>query len=55
MREARLGVDSQNVHGAVALYEGVGMTVHRRYDIFDIGTREAAELAPDVERSVPSE
>jgi mycothiol synthase len=43
MREARLGVDSQNVHGAVALYEGVGMTVYRRYDIFDSGTREAVE------------
>lgn len=44
MREARLGVDTQNVHGAVALYEGVGMSVYRRYDIFDIGTTEAAEL-----------
>jgi mycothiol synthase len=45
MREARLGVDTQNIHGAVALYEGVGMSVYRRYDIFDRGTREAAELA----------
>lgn len=42
-REVRLGVDTQNVHGAVALYEGVGMSVYRRYDIFDIGTSEAAE------------
>jgi ribosomal protein S18 acetylase RimI-like enzyme len=32
MPEVRLGVDAQNVHGAVALYEGVGMSVHRRYD-----------------------
>jgi ribosomal protein S18 acetylase RimI-like enzyme len=26
-REVRLGVDAQNVHGAVALYESVGMSV----------------------------
>jgi len=45
MREARLSVDTQNIHGAVALYEGVGMSVYRRYDIFDIGTSEAAALA----------
>lgn len=44
MREARLSVDTQNVHGAVALYESLGMSVYRRYDIFDIGTSEAAEL-----------
>ena len=42
-REVRLGVDTQNVHGAVAVYEGVGMSVFRRYDGFDIGTSEAAE------------
>ena len=41
--EVRLGVDTQNVHGAVALYEGVGMSVYRRYDVFHIGTSEAAE------------
>lgn len=43
-REVRLFVDTRNVHGAVALYEGVGMSVYRRYDVFDIGTSEAAEL-----------
>jgi ribosomal protein S18 acetylase RimI-like enzyme len=42
-REVRLGVDTQNVHGAVAVYEGVGVSVYRRYDTFDIGTSEAAE------------
>jgi mycothiol synthase len=42
--EVRLGVDTQNVHGAVALYEGVGMSVYRRYDVFHTGTSEAAEL-----------
>jgi mycothiol synthase len=51
MPEVRLYVDAQSVHGAVALYEGVGMSVYRRYDTFDIGTREAAELSPDVEES----
>jgi mycothiol synthase len=40
--DVRLGVDALNVTGAVALYEGVGMTVHRRYDAFDRGTPEAA-------------
>jgi mycothiol synthase len=51
MREARLGVDTQNVYGAVALYEGVGMSVYRRYDIFDIGTSEVAELTRGSEKS----
>jgi mycothiol synthase len=51
MPEVRLQVDAQNVHGAVALYEGVGMSVHRRYDFFDKGTPEAAELGRDVEAS----
>ncbi len=37
----RLGVDSQNPTGAVALYESVGMTPYRAYDIFDLGTPEA--------------
>jgi mycothiol synthase len=40
--DVRLGVDAQNVTGAVALYERAGMTVHRRYDTFDRGTPEAA-------------
>lgn len=49
MREVRLNVDSQNVHGAVALYEGAGMSVYRRYDIFDLGTTEAAEQTSGLE------
>jgi mycothiol synthase len=40
-REVRLTVDAQNPTGAVALYEGVGMTAYRAYDIFDLGTPEA--------------
>jgi ribosomal protein S18 acetylase RimI-like enzyme len=41
MPEVRLGVDAQNAHGAVALYERVGMAVYRTYDTFDLGTTEA--------------
>ena len=44
-REVRLGVDAQNPTGAVALYEGVGMTPYRSYDIFDLGTPEAERLS----------
>jgi mycothiol synthase len=51
MPEVMLHVDAQNVHGAVALYERVGMSVYRRYGVCDLGTREAAELNPDVQES----
>ena len=44
-------MDTQNVHGGVALYEGVGMSVYRRDDIFDIGTSEAPELTRDSGKS----
>lgn len=40
-QEVRLGVDAQNPTGAVALYESVGMTRYRSYDVFDLGTPEA--------------
>ena len=40
-REVRLGVDAQNPTGAVALYEGIGMTPYRSYDIFDLDTPDA--------------
>jgi mycothiol synthase len=46
MPEVRLGVDAQNPHGAVALYERVGMTILRRYDTFDLRTSEAARSEP---------
>jgi mycothiol synthase len=39
--EVRLGVDAQNPTGAVALYESVGMTPLRMYDVFDLGTADA--------------
>ncbi len=47
-RDVRLGVDAQNPTGAVALYESVGMTPFRAYDIYDLGT-------PEVEMVHPSE
>jgi mycothiol synthase len=40
-KDVRLGVDTQNISGAVGLYEAVGMSVRRRYDAFDLGTVEA--------------
>jgi mycothiol synthase len=43
--DIRLGVDTQNPAGAVRLYESVGMTARRRYDVFDLGTPEAEEIA----------
>jgi mycothiol synthase len=49
--EVRLHVDTQNVHNAVELYERAGMTVHRRHDIFDLGTPEAAAAAEAGARS----
>ena len=39
--QVKLRVDAQNPNGAVALYEGVGMTVERRLDIFELGTPES--------------
>ena len=33
--EVRLGVDTENTTGATHLYEGVGMTVRRRYDLYE--------------------
>ena len=44
-REAKLGVDALNTTGAVALYEKAGMRVCRRYDMYDLGTREARAAA----------
>ena len=46
--EVRLGVDAQNPTGAVALYESVGMTPYRSYDIFDLGTSETGSVNPSI-------
>ncbi len=42
--QVKLGVDAQNPNGAVALYEGVGMTVERRTDIFELGSSASAAV-----------
>ena len=34
MKRASLGVDAENLTGAVAIYERAGMTVERRSDIY---------------------
>lgn len=34
-RQVRLGVDTENTSGATHLYEGLGMTVRRRYDVYE--------------------
>lgn len=33
--QVRLGVDTENASGATHLYESVGMTVRRRYDVYE--------------------
>jgi mycothiol synthase len=43
--QVKLQVDAQNPHGAVALYESVGMIVERQLDIFELGTSESAVCA----------
>lgn len=40
----KLQVDAQNPHGAVTLYESVGMLVERQLDIFELETSESATL-----------
>ena len=56
MPEVRLGVDAENPTGAVALYEAVGMSVHRRYDIFDLGSEPGASVQEtDRQRLGPDE
>jgi len=39
--QVKLGVDALNPHGAVAVYESVGMTVERQLDIFELGTPDS--------------
>lgn len=33
--QVRLGVDTENASGATHLYESAGMTVRRRYDVYE--------------------
>jgi ribosomal protein S18 acetylase RimI-like enzyme len=34
-RAVRLGVDSENASGATHLYQGAGMTIRRRFDLYE--------------------
>lgn len=47
-RKAGLGVDAQNLTGALRLYENAGMHVHRTFDLYE------KELRPGTEISVQS-
>lgn len=43
-RRVGLGVDAQNLTGAVRLYEKVGMHVHREYESFELELRPGKDL-----------
>jgi mycothiol synthase len=47
-RKVGLGVDAQNLTGALRLYEGAGMYIHQTYDLYE------KELRPGMEISVES-
>ncbi len=47
-RKAGLGVDAENLTGALRLYEKAGMHVHMQFDLFE------KELRPGMEISVQS-
>lgn len=44
-RKAGLGVDAQNLTGALKLYEKAGMSVHRAYDTYEKTIREGREIS----------
>jgi mycothiol synthase len=48
LRKAGLGVDAENLTGALRLYEGAGMHVHQTFDRYE------KELRPGIESSVQS-
>ena len=43
-RRAGLGVDAQNLTGAIRLYEKAGMRVQRQYDTYELELRPGVEL-----------
>ncbi len=47
-RKVSLGVDAENLTGALRLYEKAGMHVHRQFDTYE------KEIRPGVEISVQS-
>jgi mycothiol synthase len=44
-RAAGLGVDAQNLTGALKLYEKAGMSVYRAYDTYEKTIREGREIS----------
>jgi mycothiol synthase len=46
-KEVRLGVDADNLTGAVKLYEKAGMHVHRRIDTYEFELRPGRELGTE--------
>ena len=45
IRKAGLGVDAENLTGALRLYENAGMYVHRAFDIFEKEIRPGKEIS----------
>ncbi|MFH1633220.1 MAG: GNAT family N-acetyltransferase [Chloroflexota bacterium] len=44
-RKVALGVDAQNLTGALRLYEKAGMSVHRQYDLYEKELRPGRDLS----------
>lgn len=44
-RKVSLGVDAQNLTGALRLYEGAGMHIHRAFDIYEKEVRPGTEIS----------
>ncbi len=44
LRKAGLGVDAQNLTGALRLYEGAGMHVHQTFDRYEKELRPGVEI-----------
>lgn len=44
-RKVGLGVDAQNLTGALRLYEGAGMHVHRAFDLYEKELRAGSEIS----------
>jgi ribosomal protein S18 acetylase RimI-like enzyme len=44
-RKAGLGVDAENLTGALKLYEKAGMHVHKQFDMFEKELRPGLEIS----------
>ena len=44
-RKVGLGVDAQNLTGALRLYEGAGMHIHRAFDNYEKEVRAGTEVS----------